>query len=94
MTMIYPTKEIVDDYMIAVAIGLCTRNCGAARDDICKCRCEGEFHNLLRDWWASPEYRRTSLHWCRHCQSAHAGNRCVGQHQCAPTCPSWKELTA
>ena len=51
----WPTREIVDDYFGILDAQLCTRECGAADGGVCKCRCGGEFHNLLRDWWASPE---------------------------------------
>ena len=76
---IYPTREIVDDYLYKVLPdGTCTRQCGAARDDVCRCRCGGEFHNLLRDWWSSPE-ARTGEKWCNSCHRAHWGTLAVGQ---------------
>lgn len=75
-----PTREIVDDYMGMIDAGLCAKSCGAARDDICVCRCGGEFHNLLRDWWSSSEYRETGEHWCVSCQKAHAGGLAPSQY--------------
>lgn len=84
--MKYPTREIVDDYLATVDTGLCTMQCGRARDDICVCRCGGEYHNLLREWWASPEYRATGDHWCATCQRAHPGTLAPGTYVlvCAP----------
>lgn len=68
-----PTREIIDDYFETLKAGLCTYQCGRARDDICTCRCGGEFHNILRDWWGSDEWRLTGEHWCVTCQQAHPG---------------------
>jgi len=30
----------------------CTRECGAAVLDVCRCRCQGLFHNAGHDYWA------------------------------------------
>jgi hypothetical protein len=73
MTVASPTREIVDDYMGIVDAGLCAWSCGAARNEKCICRCGGEFHNLMQDWWSSAEYLSTALWWCVTCQRHYQG---------------------
>jgi len=38
-----------EDWLEAVDTGKCHWNCVKARDDICRCRCSGRYHNALRD---------------------------------------------
>lgn len=39
------------DWQDAMDADACTRECGAARNDVCVCRCRGQHHNAAHDYW-------------------------------------------
>jgi hypothetical protein len=52
----FPGSSVIDrfhDWEDAMAEESCTRECGAARNDICVCRCLGLHHNAAHDYWAT-----------------------------------------
>lgn len=51
-----PGSSILDrfhDWQDAMEDATCTRECGAARNDTCFCRCKGLHHNAAHDYWAT-----------------------------------------
>lgn len=52
----FPGSTVLDryhDWQDAMDDLTCTRECGAARNNVCRCRCQGLHHNAAHDYWST-----------------------------------------